>query len=175
LKGKQAQEASISLLSEVYGKAYFENKDRVTKGNITGRLDIIDRPNKTIRDVKTSWNPKTFMGGELTSLYEWQGRAYMHLYDCETFHLDYCLVDCPQDVYDQEYSRFCFRNGIVDDTMDEYQDMIAQFDRNLIYTTNPAYSKEERVKTFTIYHDQSKINWLLERVELAKEYYSQIK
>ena len=28
--------------------------------------------------------------------YEWQGRAYMMLWDKEEFYLDYCLMDTPE-------------------------------------------------------------------------------
>lgn len=176
-KGLQAEEDSISLISDVYGRPLFKNPERVTvrvgNANISGEADIVEGQDQ-VHDTKTSWSPVTFMKGEMTDLYEWQLRAYIWLYGATKANLHYCLVDCPPDVYQQEYSRFCFRNGILDDTMEEYEDDIAQFERNLIYTTNPAYSKEERVKTFTIYHDQDKWEWMLGRIEMAAKYYESI-
>lgn len=175
-KGTQAEEDSISLISHLINRPLFKNEERISVrvGNaiVSGVADIVEP--EVVHDAKSSWNPKTFMAATITDLHEWQGRAYMWLYGVPEFNLRYCLVDCPTDVYQQEYSRFCFRNGIMDDTLEEYQDAIEQFDRNLIYTTNPAYTKEERMKTFTIYHDQDKWEWMLGRIEMAAKYYESI-
>jgi hypothetical protein len=60
---------------------------------MSGECDIL--LDDLIIDIKTSWSLETFPataedGDE--SLYEWQGRAYMYLYDRPSFELIYCMV-----------------------------------------------------------------------------------
>ena len=60
---------------------------------IRGTCDIL--ADEYIRDVKLSWSKKTFplfKEDAGSSLYEWQLRAYMMLYDREYAFLDYCLI-----------------------------------------------------------------------------------
>ena len=122
------------------------------------------------------------MAAELSSLYEWQLRAYMYLYDVNVARLRYCLVNCPHDVLEVEYQKFCFKNNIIDDANDIYKDQIAQFFRNYIYDEkikdyglDCKYTNEERVKTFLIVRDLEKEKQLIKAIELAVDYYKSIK
>jgi predicted nucleotidyltransferase len=45
-----------------------------------------------------------------------------------------------------------------------------QIERNLVYSNNPAFNKEER-KTFIFYRDKVKMAEMKEAVKLAREYY----
>ncbi len=127
-----------------------------------------------IDDTKCSWNPRTFMSADLTVGYEWQGRAYLYLYDGDIFRLRHCLVDCPPDVYADEYKKFCFQHGIIDDTLPEYQEAIEQFKKNYLYEHSGLYTQEERVKTFAFERDYDLEAVLLKSIELAVEYYNTI-
>jgi hypothetical protein len=181
-KGLQAEEDAINLISFVDNVMYLKNEERVYKNNLTGEADVIHVFNnveefdtlKVIHDTKCSWNPRTFMNAELTTGYEWQGRAYLYLYDADVFFLRHCLVDCPPDVLQEEYKKFCFQHNIIDDALPKYQPLIEQFDRNFLYENSGLYTKEERVKTFSFERDAELEEVLLKSIELAVEYYKTI-
>lgn len=177
-KGLQGEEDALNLISFVDGVMYVKNEERVTKGNLTGECDantlFKEVQKRIIDDTKCSWNPKTFMAARLSSVYEWQLRAYMYLYDADIARLRYCLVDCPPDVYADELKKFCWTNNIIDEELEEYKPLIAQFDANFLYVNSGNYTQEERVKTFPIYRDEELESILLRSIELGIEYYKTI-
>lgn len=186
-KGLQAEEDAINLISFVDGIMYVKNEERVHTNHLTGEADVVTKFEnleiegseeklhaKVIDDTKCSWNPRTFMQATLTTGYEWQGRAYLYLYDADIFRLRHCLVDCPPDVYADEFKKFCWQHNIIDDTLSDYKEIIEQFKRNYLYEDSGYYSKEERVKTFMFERDYELESVLLKSVELAVEYYQTI-
>lgn len=209
-KGLQGEEDAINLISFVDGIYYKKNKKRVRKDHITGEADIVtefkdmevENSEETVDasvvdDTKCSWNPRTFMQADLTTAYEWQGRGYLFLYEADIFRLRHCLVNCPPNVFNDEYKRFCFQYGIIDDTLSEYKDLIEQFIRNFIYDKEAFFSLskhenypetivkyvqemsfdyelKERVKTFAFERDFDLEEVLLTSVKLGIEYYKTI-
>jgi len=176
LKGLYNEDDGLGLVSFVENEFYVKNTERITKENITGECDINVVLNgiRVIKDIKSSWSPKTFMNGELTPIYEWQGRAYMYLYDAEEFHLHYTLTDCPPHLYENEIWKLKNRYGIIDTEDESVKPLFEQLKRNLIFSDNPTYTKEERVKTFKIKRDLEKENLMLSKIPLAIEYYNSI-
>jgi hypothetical protein len=176
-KGLLNEDDGLGLVSDVEGEFYIKNKVRITKGNITGECDVdfVKNGVRIIKDIKSSWSPKTFMAGDLNTIYEWQGRAYMHLYDADEFHLHYTLTDCPQHLYEQEVWKLRNRYNIIDPDEESVKPLFEQLRRNLIFSDNPAYTAEERVKTFKIYRDKEKEQKLLDKIAPALEYYHSIK
>ena len=176
-KGLLNEDDGLGLVSDVEGEFYIKNKVRITKGNITGECDVdfVKNGVRIIKDIKSSWSPKTFMAGDLNTIYEWQGRAYMHLYDADEFHLHYTLTDCPQHLYEQEVWKLRNRYNIIDPDEESVKPLFDQLRRNLIFSDNPAYTAEERVKTFKIYRDKEKEQKLLDKIAPALEYYHSIK
>ena len=94
LKGLEQEQDSIDLLNAVRFENYVKNEERAENEYLTGSCDIIT--DDLILDLKTSWSLDTFPATsyELKDLndYEWQGRAYMYLYDRPTFELVYVMV-----------------------------------------------------------------------------------
>lgn len=176
-KGLYQEQDGIDLVSEVENEFYEKNTERITKGNITGECDIqvILPEKKIIKDIKCSWSPVTFMNAHLSKLYETQGRIYMYLYDADEFHLHYCLVDAPVHLYEKAIYIASQKYGIIDRDTPEAQPIFDQIRRNMIFSDNPAYTKEERVKTFMVKRDLEIEAKLLEKVEPAIEYYKKIK
>lgn len=176
-KGHFGEEDSITLLSDVDDTIYFKNKERKTVGNLTGECDVFTEIDgkKVVMDVKCSWDPDTFMKADLTKLYEWQGRTYMHLYDADEFWLRWCLIDCPPHIYEQQ--RWYLRKDydIIDDDLAKFKPLFDQLDRNLLYSTNDQYTKEERVKTIKLTRDDDIFQGLLDRIPAAVRYYKSIK
>lgn len=194
-KGNFCEDDGIGLVSEVEGNFYIKNTERITKGNLSGECDIFHTynsfeelpqwrkdiedgttkfPLKVIKDIKSSWNPKTFMNGDLSNLYEYQGRCYLSLYNAEEFHLHYTLTDCPPHLFENEIWRLKNRYGIIDIEDEDVKPLFDQLRRNLIFSDNPAYTKEERVKTFVIKRDREIELKMLEKIPMAVEYYHSI-
>ena len=73
-----------------------------------------------------------------------------------------------------EYKKFCFFHGIIDDSIPEYQPAIEQFKKNYLYADSGLYTKEERVKTFMFERDYELEDVLLKSVKLGVEYYKTI-
>ena len=100
LKGIHQEQDSIDLLNAVRFESYKKNEQRLENDWLTGCCDIITE--EIIIDVKTSWSLETFPATsyELKDLsdYEWQGRAYMWLYDMPTFELCYVMVSTADDI-----------------------------------------------------------------------------
>lgn len=102
-KGILMEDKSIELLNSVLFTDFKKNTERKTNDWITGECDI-SAPDR-IHDIKTSWSLATFpvlsfMGEDKT--YEWQGRAYMMLWDVDQFEIDYCLVSTPEHLIGYE-------------------------------------------------------------------------
>jgi hypothetical protein len=182
-KGIFNEEEAITLKSDVDGVFYAKNEERRYNKDHSGECDIVkDLDGKRIIiDVKCSWDAETFMSAKPSTDYEWQGRVYMELWDAEEFYLSFCLVDCPPHIVAKE-KEYAWRK-YYSDTMGEeeqatletmMQPIYDQIDRNLVYSNNERFTKEERVKTFKYYRDKSKMDDMAEMVKLAREYYKTI-
>lgn len=102
-KGIQVEDQSIELLNSVFFTDYVKNTERKTNEWITGECDIA-APGKII-DVKSSWSLQTFPVTSASGAdkgYEWQGRAYMMLWDVDLFEVAYCLVNTPDELIGYE-------------------------------------------------------------------------
>ena len=100
MKGIHQEQDSIDLLNALRFESYKKNEKREENEWLTGSCDIITED--LIIDVKSSWSLETFPATsyELKDLseYEWQGRAYMWLYDMPTFELCYVMVSTADEL-----------------------------------------------------------------------------
>lgn len=100
LKGIHQEQDSIDLLNAVRFESYKKNEKREENEWLTGCCDIITED--LIIDIKSSWSLDTFPATsyELKDLseYEWQGRAYLWLYDRPRFELCYVMVSTADDI-----------------------------------------------------------------------------
>ena len=106
-KGINQELESIQLLNSVRFENFEKNTERIENEWLTGECDILT--NEKIIDIKTSWSLDTFpeLPEDIDSKdYEWQGRAYMMLYEKHEFELVYCMV-----------SSYCVKNSSHVDTM----------------------------------------------------------
>lgn len=103
LKGIEQEQDSIDLLNGVRFQNYVKNEQRAENEYLTGCCDIITED--SIIDIKSSWSLETFPATtfELNDLsqYEWQGRAYMYLYDRPRFELCYVMVSTHPELLSQ--------------------------------------------------------------------------
>lgn len=102
-KGQMCEDDAIQLLNTVLFTDYEKHVGRVENDWLTGECDILDTDG--IFDTKCSWSLETFPAqpedGE-NSDYEWQGRAYMLLYDRPRFTLAYCMISTPDELIGYE-------------------------------------------------------------------------
>ena len=103
LKGIEQEQDSIDLLNAVRFESYKKYEHRAENEWLTGSCDIITED--LIIDIKSSWSLETFPSTsyELKDLseYEWQGRAYMWLYDRPRFELCYVMVSTHPELLSQ--------------------------------------------------------------------------
>lgn len=102
-KGTIVEDESIELYNSVFFTNYQKNTERKNNEWLTGECDIF--AGHKIIDIKSSWSiptfPATVAAGRDTD-YEWQGRAYMMLWDVNEFEIAYCLVNTPDELIGYE-------------------------------------------------------------------------
>lgn len=98
-KGNICEGDSIALFNSVFFTDYEKNTVRIETDLMSGEADIVG--DDVIIDIKTAWSLATFPAtpdDAHSDLYEYQLRAYMHLYDKPRAELAYCLVSTPDDL-----------------------------------------------------------------------------
>ena len=145
-KGTNQELESIQLLNAVRFEDFQKNLVRKTNDFMTGECDIVTV--SSIIDIKTSWSLDTFpeLPEEIDSKdYEWQGRAYMYLYDKPEFELVYCMVS----------------------TWDEF---LTQYDDKALHKVDHI-DPAKRITSMLFERDLELEQQMIERCQLATEYY----
>src|SRR5574341_1192677 len=99
-KGIECEDEAIMLLNRVTGRMLVKNSERRTNDWITGECDLYE-PGRGF-DLKCAWSAATFpilpedIGGSQRTLYEWQCRAYMMLWDADEWIVSYVLINTPE-------------------------------------------------------------------------------
>lgn len=167
-KGIMVEEDSITLYSEVTGKLFIKNKERLNNKFLTGEPD--NKQNETIMDIKSSWDFHTFPLYETdipTKDYYWQLHGYMALTGFKKAELVYCLVDTPHMLITDEKYRMCRKIGEIELP----QDLEEEIERNLTYGDVP---KELRIKKFEIERNDEDIEKIYQRVIECREYMNEL-
>lgn len=102
-KGIEAEEQAIELFNSVFFTNHAKNTKRRETDYLTGEPDIFT--GAEIIDIKSSWSLDTFPASARAGdkkEYEWQMRAYMHLFDVEKATVAYCMVDTPEHLIGYE-------------------------------------------------------------------------
>jgi len=102
-KGLMVEDKSIELYNSVFFTDHAKNTERKTNDWITGECDIVTP--RGIIDIKSSWSLSTFPATAAAGKdkgYEWQGRAYLWLWDMDEFEIAYCLVNTPEELIGYE-------------------------------------------------------------------------
>lgn len=152
-KGIECEADSIALLNRVRGLSLVKNSERRSDDCLTGECDLFDAPARRGHDLKTAWSLATFpivpddIGGSQRTLYEWQARAYMRLWDADEWEINYCLVNTPEHLIGYEPQTLHFVDHI------------------------PAH---HRVTTWLIGRDAAKETAMVEKLAHARDYYAQV-
>lgn len=103
-KGIQCEPAAIELYNNVFFTDYAKHDGRITNDWVTGECDILVPAVKVI-DTKCAWSLATFpctsdevFATAKKSGYDFQGAAYMWLYDVPEFEIAYCMVTTPEEL-----------------------------------------------------------------------------
>lgn len=152
-KGIIVEPASIALYNEVHFTDYQKNVERKNNDWLTGECDIFT--GSKVIDVKSSWSLPTFPSTKALAEksakeagYDWQGRAYLMLWEVEDFEVAYCMVSTPDELikYEQEDLHY-----------------VDHINPALRVTTAPIYKRDRTL--------EDKIKY---RVDAANEYLSQL-
>ena len=106
----------------------------------------------------------------------------MYLYDVEEAQLCYCLVDSPENLIEDEkrktYYKY-FSSSMTNEEVQELEENLVkvyeQIEQNMRYSNSENYTEEERIKVFKISRDRDIEQKMLEKLELASDYYTKIK
>lgn len=145
-KGTNQELESIQLLNAVRFESFEKNTLRIENEFITGECDIVT--NERIYDIKTSWSLDTFpeLPEDIDAKdYEWQGRAYMMLFNRFEFELVFCMVS----------------------TWDEF---LTPYDDKTLHMVDHI-DPRKRITSITFERDFELEQQMIERCQLATEYY----
>ena len=189
-KGNLCEDDSIGLKSQIDGFFYTKNEDHFENAFIKGTPDNIQ---ENVKDIKSNYDQETFDKAELTSLYEWQVKAYIWLMLNNKVltswrgKLVYCLVNNPIHQIINEKNSLFYKMGQPEVDDEKYVEAVRQTERNMIYDIEahkknyPNYFFENaeldfdipailRIKEFEVVLNTRDINLIKRRVKMCREY-----
>jgi len=170
-KGNDVEELSIQLVETMMDKeGLYKNDEYFENDYVKGTPDVIT--DTCVIDVKSSWSAATFpfFDEKLSNKnYEWQLKAYMWLTNIHESYLSYCLVPTPEVLILDEMRRVSWKRGEGGEVSKTVENEVRQyFDISEI----PVW---ERIKSFKVTLNGEDIAKIKEKVNLAKEYYNNLK
>ncbi len=100
-KGILCEDEAIATVGRVRGLDLAKNKERREDDYFTGECDVFHAPTAEGRDTKCSWSAATFpitVADCEDKVYEFQMRTYMRLWSAPRWHVDYVLLDTPEEL-----------------------------------------------------------------------------
>lgn len=169
-KGLQMEDEAIDFAGQVLGWEFVvKNEESFENDWITGTPDVLTKT--LLADIKCSWDGNTFplFDTELKNKdYFWQMQGYMWLTGLEQAELVYCLMDTPHQIVEDEVRRAHWKAGLIDEDIDLREAVQSQ--HTFIHLPNNL-----RIKRFIVERNEDAIDNIKEKVELAREYYEQLK
>lgn len=161
-KGTIVESDCLTLVQSVTGANYFKNPKHFKNKYIQGTPDVVDKKNKIVIDIKSSWDLWTFTKVDKDLAFKDYGHqitAYMWLTGMKRGQLMYALVNTPQHIIYDEFRRLSYQ-------MDEQEaDKIAN--KNHIFDD---IDPEKRLKVFEFNFDKDARDAVINRVLEAREY-----
>ena len=169
-KGLEMEDEAIQFASEVLNWDFVvKNETRFNNEWITGEPDI--NTDSLLADIKCSWNGSTFPLFDETLKnkdYYYQLQGYLMLTGHDTSELVYCLMNTPLQIVEDEIRRQHWKLNLIEEDL-EVRDVIQKM-HNFDHIPD-----ELRVKRFIVQKDEAAQQKIKERVEVAREYYQQLK
>lgn len=169
-KGIENEDEAILLASEVLNWGFVvKNEEKYQNEYVKGTPDVITKD--LLADIKCSWNMGTFpiFEDELPNkIYYWQLQCYMWLTGLESSELVYVLTNTPEQIIEDEIRRIHWKLSLLEESQEIREAVQSQH-------TFDHLPNNLRVKRFIIRKDEEAIEKIKEKVELAREYYEQLK
>jgi hypothetical protein len=152
-KGNIVEPEIIGLLNRVRGLDLVKNSERRNNGWITGECDLYHAAVREGYDAKAAWSVATFplcledIATAQATLYEWQFRGYMWLWNADRWHGAYGLVDTPEHLCRYE---------------PELMHKVSHIEEHL------------RLTTWTVQRDRALEARMIEKVKAARDYYREV-
>jgi hypothetical protein len=175
-KGNLSEEACITMLSRLDKKLYKKNEERLENAFLTGIPDIFEgeliREAEYIIDNKSSWSLRTFLAVLMEKLdrdYWSQIHGYFDLTGASKGEVSYCLVDCPENILQEEkmwlLNRMVSRLQAATEFSPAYMEAAAELERLHRFDDIPI--QERRIK-FEVVREQTFIDSVHEKVKKAR-------
>lgn len=170
-KGNFTEEDGITLLSDTLhkGKLILKNKERKHNGWIHGEADCI--VGDIVYDIKNAWDKFTFGRASLTTIYEWQGRGYMWLWNKPKFRLFYCLNNMPEHLLCDEERKIFYAHYFTTTENEDYIKLCMELRQKHKYDHMRLY---ERFRFWEIEHDEEKIERLKSKITKCRAYLNEL-
>jgi hypothetical protein len=169
-KGLEMEDEAIQFASEQFDWEFVvKNTKRFTNDYITGEPDI--NTNNLLADIKCSWSLDTYpmFESDLKNKdYYWQLQGYMWLTGKTEAELVYCLMNTPLQIVEDEVRRAHWKAGLIDEDIDLRHEVQTKHN----YDNIPS---KLRVKRYIVERDEKAIEKIIEKVEIAREYYKMLK
>jgi hypothetical protein len=169
-KGLEMEDEAIQFASEQFDWEFVvKNTERFTNDYITGEPDI--NTDSLLADIKCSWSLDTYPMFEAdlkNKDYYWQLQGYMWLTGKTQAELVYCLMNTPLQIVEDEVRRAHWKAGLIDEDIDLRHEVQTKHN----YDNIPS---KLRVKRYIIERDEKAIEKIIEKVEIAREYYKMLK
>jgi hypothetical protein len=169
-KGLEMEDEAIQFASEQFDWDFvIKNTERFTNDYITGEPDI--NTDSLLADIKCSWSLDTYpmFEAEMKNKdYYWQLQGYMWLTGKTEAELVYCLMNTPLQIVEDEVRRAHWKAGLIDEDIDLRHEV--QLKHN--YDNIPS---KLRVKRYIVERDEKAIEKIIDKVEIAREYYKMLK
>ena len=169
-KGLEMEDEAIQFASEQFDWEFVvKNTERFTNDYITGEPDI--NTDSLLADIKCSWSLDTYPMFEAdlkNKDYYWQLQGYMWLTGKTESELVYCLMNTPLQIVEDEVRRAHWKAGLIDEDIDLRHEVQTKHN----YDNIPS---KLRVKRYIVERDEKAIEKIIEKVEIAREYYKMLK
>jgi hypothetical protein len=169
-KGLEMEDEAIQFASEQFDWEFVvKNTERFTNDYITGEPDI--NTDSLLADIKCSWSLDTYpmFEAEMKNKdYYWQLQGYMWLTGKTEAELVYCLMNTPLQIVEDEVRRAHWKAGLIDEDIDLRHEVQTKHN----YDNIPS---KLRVKRYIIERDEKAIEKIIDKVEIAREYYKMLK
>ena len=169
-KGLEMEDEAIQFASEQFDWDFVvKNTERFTNDYITGEPDI--NTDNLLADIKCSWSLDTYpmFEAEMKNKdYYWQLQGYMWLTGKAEAELVYCLMNTPLQIVEDEVRRAHWKAGLIDEDIDLRHEVQTKHN----YDNIPS---KLRVKRYIVERDEKAIEKIIEKVEIAREYYKMLK
>lgn len=171
-KGLMVEEDGITLYSRVYKTFFRKNEQQLENEFIKGTPDIftgkIVQDADTIDDIKCSWDIYTFhrvLSKDINPLYYWQLQGYFALSNARRGRLNYCLIDTPEVMINDEKRKLMWQMGVLADTDPVYIEACNELERTMKFGDIPL---RERIITFDVERSDADIERVYKKVVKAR-------